>query len=152
MLADPQHPAHIVGSVTAPALALQPLTVTAGAFNLFVVDGQHPNTRRMRYRMTLTAEDGRRYFFDGFKLIHDDPGFDLWTDTTTLFITIHQSDEAGPVCGKGVLTISPADFAKQLTTVQITNAAHIMERLKALARFGRFFAGALYDTYVVSHK
>jgi cholesterol oxidase len=83
MLADRNHTARIVGSVTAPALSSRPLTVTEGEFNLFVADPEQAKTRRMGYRMQLTAEDGQRYFFDGFKMIHDDPGFDLWSDTTT---------------------------------------------------------------------
>ena len=101
MLKDPNHEASIVGTVTAPAISDRPLTATGGRFNLFVRDADQDNTRQMRYRMPLTTVDGERYCMVGFKTIHDDPGFDMWEDTTTLFI----------------------------------------------ARFGRFFAGELWDTY-----
>lgn len=148
MLAEPSHNARLVGTVTAPALAAKPLTVSEGTFNLFVVDSSQLKTRRMRYRMILTTEDGKRYFFDGFKLIHDDPGPDIWPDTTTLFVDIYDGDTGeAPLFGKGILKIAVSDFAKQLTTIEVTNAATLTERLKAVAKFGRFFAGALYDTY-----
>ena len=79
----------MVGTVTAPALSAQPLTATGGAFALFTVDPEQINARKMGYRMTLTAEDGKSYFFTGFKQVHDDKGFDVWADTTTLYITVH---------------------------------------------------------------
>ncbi|MBI3797519.1 MAG: GMC family oxidoreductase, partial [Deltaproteobacteria bacterium] len=136
MLSEQNHAARIVGSVTAPALSPHPLTVSAGEFNLFDVDPQQAKTRRMCYRMQLVAEDGAHYFFEGFKLIHDDPGFDLWADTTTLYVTVHRGDSAvDPVVGKGILTIATKDFARQLTTIQVTNAANLTDRLKALGRF-----------------
>ncbi|MGH9354141.1 MAG: GMC oxidoreductase, partial [Terriglobia bacterium] len=83
MLTDPQHAAQMTGSVLAPALSPQPLTVDQGKFNLFVVDAAQPATRRMWYRMPLNAKDGRVYFFEGFKVIQDNPALDVWHDTTT---------------------------------------------------------------------
>ena len=40
----------------------------------------------------------------------DDPGFDLWADTTTLFTRLHKgTDATGPVIGSGVLTLGVDD-------------------------------------------
>ena len=148
MLADQKHAAKMVGSVTAPALAAQPLTVTDGQFNLFVTDPDQVGARRMGYRMKMTATDGKVYSMVGFKTIHNDPGADLWADTTTLYITLYAGDNTqGPVHGRGLLRIEAADFAHQMTTMRVLNAVNTEERLHALTRFGRFFAGALYDTY-----
>jgi len=148
MLENPQHQAQMVGTVAAPALSPQPLVATQGVFNLFVADPDLTNARQMRYRMRLTSQQGRVYYFEGFKSIHDDPGFDMWTDTTTLFITVYDGeDEGSPVLGKGVLTIAVDDFRRQMTTMRATNAANVKERLRATARFGRFFAGQLWKTY-----
>ena len=47
------------------------------------------NVRYMRYVGTLTAEDGTTYYFEGHKTVHNDPGFDVWSDTTTLFVTVY---------------------------------------------------------------
>ena len=36
----------------------------------------------------------------------------VWPQTTTLYVTVYQGDsESGPVLGKGILHIEPADFA-----------------------------------------
>lgn len=148
MLTDPAHYARMLGSVTAPSLSANPLTVTEGEFNLFIDDPDQTGTRQMRYRMKLTDDDGKEYFFTGFKVIHQDPGFDVWADTTTLFITVYDGiDDAAPVLGRGILHILPEDFLRQMTTLQVKNAKTIGQRLEATARFGRFFAGVVFETY-----
>jgi len=40
----------------------------------------------MRYQMELRSVEGKTYYFDGFKLIRDESGVDVWSDTTTLYI------------------------------------------------------------------
>ena len=148
MLADPNYTAEMIGSVNAPALSSEPLTVTGGGFNLFVESKDNVDTRNMRYRMKMTAEDGKVYYFTGFKVIRADSGLDIWSDTTTLYITVYDGDSAeSPVLGKGVLKIQPLDFMRQLTTMQAKNAENTGQRLEAIARFGKFFAGVLFDVY-----
>jgi cholesterol oxidase len=145
---DPAHEARMLGTVEAPALSSQPLSVTDGWFNLFVEDPEEIGTRKMSYRMRMTSEEGHTYHFTGFKRIHDDRGLDLWTDTTTLYVTIRTGeDQSGPVLAQGVLRIKPLDFARQLRTMRVLNATSEMERLEKQAEFGRYFAGVLYRTY-----
>lgn len=147
-MSNPEHEYHMAGSVIAPVLSKNALTVTQGTFNLFTVDPDHVGTTNMRYRMRLTGESGKVYYFEGFKVVHDDPGADLWADTTTLYTTVYEGENAsGPVAGKGILRISPDDFARQLTTMKVTNASNLQQRLEATAKFGRHFAKALFDTY-----
>lgn len=148
MLANAEHQARMLGNVSAPALSPLPLTVTEGTFNLFVADPDHPDTRQMRYRMKLTSAEGKKYFFYGFKVIHNDSQFDVWKDTTTLYITIYDGEgQQSPILGEGILVIQPEDFLRQLTTMQVSNATSVQQRLGAMARFGHFFAGVLFDTY-----
>jgi cholesterol oxidase len=148
MLTRPEHQAGTLGTVTAPSLATEPLTVTGGEFNLFVEDSDHPNTRQMRYRMKMRTTAGRAYYFYGFKVIHNDPGFDAWADNTTLYSTLYDGDsQDSPVLGRGILVIYPEDFVRQLKTMQVINAATLKQQLEAKVRFGRFFTGALFDTY-----
>jgi cholesterol oxidase len=97
----------------------------------------------------MASEEGKSYFFEGFKLVRDDPGFDMWSDTTTLYITLREGESSeAAVLGKGILKIRPTDFARQMTTMQIKNARNAAQMLAANARFGRFFSGALFDSYV----
>jgi cholesterol oxidase len=143
-----EHEARMMGTVVAPTLSPKPLLATQGIFNLFVQDPKDPGTRLMKYRMRLLAQDGRLYYFTGFKVIRDRPIWELWRDTTTLFITIHEGeDESGPVVGKGILRISAKDFTQQLGTLDVLNAKNAQERLSATAEFGQFFAGVLYENY-----
>ncbi len=148
LVGDEAHAARLIGTVTAPALSEQPLTVTDGAFNLLVSDPTDVGTRRMRYRMQLSSVEGKTFYFDGYKLIHDDPGIDQWADTTTLYITVYEGEsEAGDPIGKGILRIRPQDFIRQMTTMQITNAPDTKERLAATGRYAAYFTGSLRDVY-----
>jgi cholesterol oxidase len=148
LVEDVRHEARMVGTVVAPALSPRPLTVTHGRFNLFVKDENAVETRRMKYRMRLTADDGRAFFFSGDKIVREGPLWKVWHDTSTLYITLHEGvDEGGPVVGKGVLRIAPEDFIKQLGTLEATHARNAEERLAATVRFGRYFAGVVYDYY-----
>lgn len=147
MLTSPGHRAALTGTVTAPLLDSEPLTVNAGTFALFIKASDAVETKEMVYRMTMASSGGDHYFMEGVKRIHDDPGFDLWQDTTTLFITVRQHDKEGPVVATGVLRIAAEDFMRQLTTMQLFNARNKREELEGLARFGRFFAGSLFDSY-----
>lgn len=148
MLRDPAHEADLFGSVDAPALSEGRLIASGGRFNLFSDDPDDPASKRMEYRATLTAEDGAQYELRGHKVVRDDPGFDFWPDTTTLYIELRHRDAAEPDAAlRGVLRIAVADFARQLTTMQPTGSASAKARAKALADFGGFFAGSLFRIY-----
>ena len=148
MLASDTHRARLHGVVSASAISPHHLTVTNGSFELLTQDTEEIGVRRMSYRMPLLAHDGTRYFLHGFKRIRDDKGIDVWADTTTLYVTVNAGeDESAPVVGRGILKIQPRDFARQMRTFKITGAGNIARRLAALAQFGSFFAGSLYETY-----
>ncbi len=53
LLDSPAHSAGIIGTVEAPLLSAEPLTVTGGNFQLFVDHPQTPDTRRMVYQMQM---------------------------------------------------------------------------------------------------
>jgi len=147
-LREESHAARLIGTVEAPALSEQPLTVTDGEFNLFVSDPTDAGSRRMRYRMTLSSVEGEQYFFDAFKRVHDDLGLDQWADTTTLYVTVHAGTTgAGETLGKGILRIRPQDFVRQMTTMQVTNAPNAKARLAATGRYAAYFTGSLRDVY-----
>jgi choline dehydrogenase-like flavoprotein len=147
MIADPAHEARLTGSVTAPALSAAPMALENGRFQLMVRDADRPGTRRMVYQMPLVTTDGRRLHLEGYKTVHDDAGPDLWSDTTTLHVTVCEGQPDGPVLAKGMVHILMADFAKQLTTMKAVGANNKLEELVTIAKFGRFFMGALNEVY-----
>ncbi|MGH9395254.1 MAG: alpha/beta fold hydrolase [Terriglobia bacterium] len=147
-LARPSHIFRIVGKVRAQSLSARPLSVAGGMFQLLVKDPSNVGTREMRYQMKMTSEEGRVFFFDGFKMIHEGLPHELWPETTTLYATVYDGENPTfPVLGKGILRIGVSDFLRQLTTLRVTGATDPADRLEAMARFGRFFAGILWDTY-----
>ena len=148
MLKDPRHEAGMFGTVIAPALSPEPLTISHGRFNLFVKDDQEVGLRRMMYSMRLIGRDGRTYTFAGYKKVRDETGPDIWADTTTLFVTIYEGENQGAaVLGKGIMKIMPEDFVRQLTTIEALNAPSTEAKLGAIARFGAFFGGVIFDQY-----
>jgi hypothetical protein len=118
-----------------------------GVFNLFS-PGDQPNLKLMVYELPF-ERDGQDYYLAGRKEVRNDPGFDLWKDTTTLYTRLHQgSDKTGPVVGAGVLTLGPEDLIKLVTTIRVTNAKSLKEKSEAIGDFTRFFLGELADTYL----
>jgi len=145
---EPAHLARLTGELEAAALSPEPLMIVDGTFNLFVPDTAKIETKRMVYVMPLAAKGGRRYFLRGDKIIHHERGFDMWRETTTLYVTLHDgTDERAPVLGRGLLTIAVSDFSRQLRTIEITNAPSFADRVRGLAQFGRFFAGELFKSF-----
>lgn len=146
-LADPEHAMRIYGTVNAPQLSATPLSVGNGTFNLFSTNADDANVRNMRYRMQINSTEGKAYYFDGFKTITHGSVLKMWPQTSTLYVTVHEGDATGPVIGKGILHILIHDFARQMTTMVIRNAKNPAEGAAALARFGKLFAGVLYENY-----
>jgi len=146
--ADSNHKAEMIGNVNCPALSAYPISIIDGVFNLFVNEDKTGKVKRMKYGMKLNTYEGASYFFYGFKEIKDDKGFDMWSDTTTLFITVYNgTDDKGSVKGKGILKIAMGDFIKQLQTMKSIHADDTRESISAVSKFGKLFAGEVWEAY-----
>ena len=123
------------------------LTLRDGTFEAFVPAGQtEPRDAlhlRMRYTLALEGPSGRPYTAVGFKLLENDPGYDSWSDTTTLFMSIRDSNEPVAI---GVLRISPPAFLRELATFRGTGESRC-GRWGAVLRYQRFFLMSLLRTY-----
>ena len=136
---DREHTGSITGSVEYEALGGE-LPVTKGIFNLFSPGG--PSERLMQYRLAF-EHDGKPYFLDGAKHVHDDPGFDVWKDTTTLHTVLHEgSDASGPVVGAGILSLGVEALARMMSTMRPVDGG-----IEPLAKFGKVFLGSLWEEY-----
>ncbi|MDZ7690198.1 MAG: patatin-like phospholipase family protein [Balneolaceae bacterium] len=124
------------------------LPAKTGVFNLFVEEGQNaPDTKWMIYEMQFDHE-GNSYYLAGKKEVRDDPGFDLWEDTTTLKATLHKgTDAAGTVVAAGILKLSKKELVNLVKTLHAIDARDAAERFNLLANFGAFFLGELWDSY-----
>jgi cholesterol oxidase len=146
-VADRGHEAVAAGHVDCEVLGGR-LPVVRGWFNLFTRD-EDPSRRRMLYRLHLADGTGSPLTLVGHKDVHDDPGLDVWRDTSTLYVRVlagHVApggDDRARVVGAGVITIHPADFAQQLTTFRTEGP----RPLEAVGSFGRLFLGQLWEVY-----
>ena len=154
---DPAHLGEATGYVECDLLGGR-RPVERGWFNLFTRDGD-ATRRRMLYRLHFTDGGGNSLTLVGHKDVHDDPGADVWRDTSTLYVTVLAGhvpptatgpsdaavdlDAAARVVASGVITIHVPDFLRQLTTFHAAGArpAHAMEA------FGRLFLGQLWEVY-----
>jgi len=145
---DEQHPGTITGHVQSDAFGGK-LEVKEGWFNLFVEAGKHGERKLMKYRLFLEDAEGHPITLRGYKDVEDDPGFDTWSDTSTLFTHIYKGhvhpagDDDAEVVASGILHIRPTDFAVQCTTFRV----HPAHRVDAIGRFGALFAGDLWEIY-----
>ncbi|MFM0059006.1 GMC oxidoreductase [Paraburkholderia phytofirmans] len=148
MISNPQHLAQTAGTLSCPALSAQPMTISNGTFNLFVVNESDVDERNMNYRMTLNATEGKTYFLSGKKIITRTSPINLWEQTNTLYAEVRESAQAdAPLLGKATLIITPENFLKQQRTLEVTHAPDLKTRLEWTLKFGKFFAGVLFTEY-----
>jgi cholesterol oxidase len=80
--------------------------------------------------------------------VEDDNGLDMWKDTTILYITVFDGNDASaPIVGKGILKIIPMDFITQIGTIRALHTKNKMESLMAIKSFSTFFSSNVIDTY-----
>jgi cholesterol oxidase len=143
------------------------LPVEHGEFNLFVDQGV-PTDKRMRYRLWFRDGAGHPLTLTGFKVVRDHPGFDVWTDTSTLYTRVLRGHveaadafptdlrpdvppptdgPAADIVASGVITIWKRDFLRQLTTFRASGGPW-RDRLGAVADFGAVFVRQLGQVYL----
>jgi cholesterol oxidase len=129
------------------------LPVERGTFNLFEhtsADHGDRHRSRMLYRLFFRDGAGHPVTLSGFKDVHDDPGIDVWRDTSTLFVHLYaghvDEDDGAELLGSGIITIHLPDFAHQLTTFR-AGGPRSGDAVRALQAFGSVFLGELWNTY-----
>jgi len=145
----PDHEGILMGSVLAPALSPEPLTVLDGQFNLLVQDPRRQKGRLLYYRFPMWTVEGTCFFFDGFRLVHDDPGYDgVWADMSIMYFTVHEGrDRDGRVVGTGILRLDPWEFVKQFRTLTPTQTPSRWRALRNRLRFLHLFVGSMIAVF-----
>ncbi|HEV2860564.1 MAG TPA: patatin-like phospholipase family protein [Pyrinomonadaceae bacterium] len=149
-ITTPEHEAAIEGSVVCERLGGR-LPVRGGVFNVFVDEGD-PAHKKVLYRLFFDGGDGTALTLGGFKDLKDDPGFDSFSDATTVFVKLYrgtvpaEEEDAAEVLAAGRLGVGMVGFLKQLTSFRAEGPT-AADRASALARFGAFYLGRLWDVY-----
>jgi cholesterol oxidase len=147
---DTAHEARVKGYIDYAPLGGK-RTIERGSFNLFWTDSAS-HTKRMHYALRCTGRDGQTYLLDGYKDVRDDRGWDAWADNTTLFTTVYRgATTQDPVFSCGIIHVRVWDFVEQLASFRVHHAATPAAKLRAINRFGAFFFGELWDSYVKHH-
>ncbi|MFT4995275.1 MAG: hypothetical protein ACI965_002324 [Paraglaciecola sp.] len=145
-VAHSDHPGRLSGTIDFIPMAMG-MVAHSGVFNLFYPTAE-PATKLMVYELGFHHE-GEEYYLAGKKEVRDDPGFDLWADTTTLYTELHKgTDKLAPVIGAGILTLGLSDLLKLVSTIKILNTTSNMDKVATISKFGSFFMGELWDSYV----
>lgn len=145
-VADPSHPASLQGELELPGVARR-LPFADGQFNLFAPSGT-PGLTLLTYEAGF-EQAGERYYFAGRKDVRDDLGLDVWPDTTTLDVRLHQgADASGPVVGAGIVRIGVRGLLRTVASMRPVDAASPRHAAAAFASFARLFATNLRDSYL----
>lgn len=146
-VADPRHQGGLGGSIDYPPLG-SALPSESGVFGLFTPSGD-PKMVYMVYELGFRHQ-GQAYYLAGKKHVRCGALWNLWSETTTLYVTLHfGSDASGPAIGQGILRLGILALLKMALTLRATNAGSIGGGIAAVACFLGFFAKELVRTYIL---
>src|SRR2546423_12270432 len=108
---------------------------SGGVFNLFS-PSDDPDLRLMVYEWPAIHQ-GRHYYFAGRKNVRHHPLRDAWSDTTTLYVQVHEgTNTSGALVASGILKLSMSDFVRMLTTFKAVEPKTPADSVRALTKFG----------------
>ena len=140
------HSAKLTGKIIFAPLGGE-IPIQDGVFNLFSIN---PATghRQMVYSFRFVGGDGKPYYFHGVKEIHDDPGFDMVRDMTTLYVKVYDGrDELSRVYGAGIMKFKLSDTVSFIGSMTITGTDDPWRKLQAQTAFYSFIYGAVRGAY-----
>jgi cholesterol oxidase len=146
-LEDPTHTLGIEGTVelhgTYGELDQHPLQGTLQLFSR----GPDPHLRTMRYELHVGKGSPLVERIIGTKLVSNDPGPDVWPDTSRLYVDLLAG--AGMRVGLGVLHLSLEGFLfQQLPSTRVTGTTDEAQMAWAIASFGSCFFGNIQKAYM----
>jgi choline dehydrogenase-like flavoprotein len=149
-------------------------TVFRGRRHKTVFGNPPPHAERfLKYWLPFTCA-GEGYLIYGYKRVRDDPGFDAWRDTSSLFVRLHRTQGEPDVwnepttgfAGAGVIHVDMNEFMfKQLPSMVVAEGIDPIRRPPnvppqdhpenvdparaawAIGKFGWFFFGSLQRVY-----
>jgi len=147
---NPNHLGNLTGTVDFPPFG-EGMSAPSGVFNLFS-PSEDPSCKLMVYELAFEHE-GKPYYLAGKKEVREAMVTKMWKATTTLYTQLHEGNSKdGAVVGAGVLTLGMSQLIDLVSTMRATNAASPKDTAEAMMKFGQFFMGDLWDSYVKHAK
>ncbi len=146
-LDEPEHSARAEGWIDAESIGGR-RQIQRGWFNLFAPTGV-PDRRLMWYRLQFDSALGQPRTLIGWKNVWHGALTRIWPDTSTLYFRLlaghvaPEQDDQARILAAGTLHLHITDFVRELTTIRVAGP----HCAAGLERFGRFFAGQLWDVY-----
>jgi len=145
-IADPNHLGGLAGSIDFTPFG-SGIAAPGGVFNLFSPTDD-PSLKLMVYELSF-EHAGKSYYLAGHKKVRDAAPTELWKATTTLYTQLHEgTDKNGTIVGAGVISLGVKQLMALVSTMRVTNAPGRAQEVETVMKFGRFFMGDLWDTYV----
>ena len=138
----PEHRARLQGSVECDRLGgKRPIEI--GSLQ-FLVDSGDPTRKQIHYEISFQDERGNTVLLTVSKNLTDQPQSGAWQEVSTGFTKLIRSD-AG-VIASGIIRSSLLHDMEQVASIRV-DAPTVAARAHALARFGAFYFGRLWDVY-----
>ncbi|RLA20196.1 MAG: patatin-like phospholipase family protein, partial [Gammaproteobacteria bacterium] len=143
---EKDHQGSLIGTIDYPPMGMG-MVANGGVFNLFYPT-DNPELKWMVYELGFEHQ-GEQFYLAGKKEVRDDTVIELWPGTTTLYTQLHKgTDKSGPVIGAGILTLGVTDLIKLVSTIKVLHANSGTDKIQTISKFGTFFMGELWDSYV----
>jgi choline dehydrogenase-like flavoprotein len=123
----------------------------AGGYHTVVGRADPDEACFLRYSLAFRDRADRLWTLLGYKRVLDDPGFDAFRDTSSLFVKLIAPEGSGAssVRAAGVAHVDLNDFiAKQLPSFRVSPSDDPARVAWALGKFMFFFFGSLERTYL----
>ncbi len=110
--------------------------------------GDLPGIKTFRYDLFFD-HDSELHALSGIKILRDEPRFDLWEDTATLYFDIlRNADKNAETIRRGILRLPADNFLNdQLRSFKVSGTEDPARQSWALAAFTKLFFGHLTDIY-----
>lgn len=150
-LKDPLHQGrwHARGSI--PVLGFEISSRDDGDFGLFrraIHDGK--GVRELVYDTDITVGENS-YTMRGRKFVEPAPPWRVWPATTTLYVQLF--DVGGDIAvAAGILHLSLGAFIRQLLSMRVTGKFWLIDKVRYLFAFYRFFVSSLVRTYLKGRR
>ncbi|MEE8079222.1 MAG: hypothetical protein V3T18_09515, partial [Pseudomonadales bacterium] len=110
--------------------------------------GDSPRIKTFRYDLFFD-HDSKPHALSGIKILRDEPRFDLWEDTATLYFDILRNpDKNAETIRRGILRLPADNFLNdQLRSFKVSGTEDPARQSWALAAFTKLFFGHLTDIY-----
>ncbi len=143
-LRAPETAGRVVGTVSLPALSPTPLLVNGGRFTLLGRDPDEPAARLVRYRLPLTAPDGRRLLLVATRRLEDGPGADARRDLRQVRLVLREGEA---VLGRGEAEVGVEALVRSLRAAKPLHAAGAAEGRRARRRHAEALLRGLIGVY-----